>query len=162
MRYTPTPSVATDVIRAMALSESSLSRGSSIISSAPAIGRNTAAVSAQWSKPFMSLLGKRDEGCAEHDQRAEEDRRVLLDAAGLGLAEDDAAFLRGIADAVDGAVDHLLVDEVVDEAGRVAAADAGAVDDPVDDVLVDPVGGARDRTLDGADHGAGVEVVEVV
>src|SRR5436305_11826482 len=103
----------------------SLSRGMTIITTAPAIGRKMARLSAQWSNPFMRLLGVhgRDQGRAEDDKGAEQEGGVLLHPSGLQAAEHRPALFRYQSGAVDDAVDHLLVDDVVDEVGDHPSAD---------------------------------------
>src|SRR5215211_4080466 len=62
---------------------------------------------------------------------------VLLDPAGLDPAEHAAGLRRSPTGTVDHAVDHLLVEVVVDEVGGVAGDGGGAVDHPVEHLLVE-------------------------
>src|SRR5688572_733724 len=132
------------------------------MSATPTSGRNTAAERAHESKSIACLLRGEDEGEAEDSHRAEEDGRVLLHAPGLDGAKGGTALLGGETDPVDGAVDDLLVDDVVREAADGPHGDADRVHDAVEDALVGPVGGPCDGALDRAHHHAGPEVVEVV
>src|SRR5882762_6692692 len=105
---------------------------------APASGMNTAKMSPQWfRKSFTESLSldREHEGEGQHRGRSEEERPVLLDLAGLDGAEQTAEAVGPEAAAVDGAVEH---------------------------ALVEPVGGLGDRPLQTADHNARVEIVEVV
>src|SRR5438270_5227256 len=163
MRYTTRPRLARLASRAPALSVNSARRGTRPNRAAPRTGTKIAPVSAQWSKNSIVLLGGcQDEDEAEQPGGAEEHGRVLLHASGLDIAKDAPALLGGEAGAVDDAVDNLLVDDVVDEPGHLAADEGHAVDEAVDDVLVEPVGGPGDRILDGADDATDVEPVEEV
>src|SRR5919112_903907 len=159
----PKPRVARELIRAMPLWASSRSRGTSIITMAPTSGVKTASVRIQSSNVSMSPLD-REEGEGEGEDRgaAEQQGTVLLHPTGLDHAEEATGVLGPQPGTVDGAVHHALVDPPVQELPRPAGADAGGVHHPVDHVLVEPVAGAGDRSLDRADHPARVEVVEVV
>src|SRR5437667_10402661 len=109
------------------------------MSTAPSSGRKVIQVSSVevvgWSMEFLPddvLDDDEDDGAAE---RAEE---VALDVAGLDAAQLLAAVPGERGEAVDRAVDDLLVDELVDVRDR-AAEDAHEIHQAVDQVLVDPV-----------------------
>src|SRR5882762_9672565 len=132
---------------------------------APASGMNTAKMSPQWfRKSFTESLSldREHEGEGQHRGRSEEERPVLLDLAGLDGAEQTAEAVGPEAAAVDGAIDRTLVDVLVRPVGAATGHDGDAVDDAVEHVLVEPVRGLGDRPLQTADHNARVEIVEVV
>src|SRR5581483_5151983 len=141
----PTAALTSVVPSATSFSSCSDPRGTSASTTAPTIGTNTAAVSAQSWNPFICLPSL--EPCSlEEDQRQgerrggrEEHGRVLLDAAGLDRAQQPAALLRRQPHPVDRAVDDALIDHVVDREAEPARGDAGPVDDRIDHVLVHPV-----------------------
>src|SRR5437764_951802 len=157
-------SVRAVVRRVACLMSSSLALGIASTTAIPTIGMNVARLSAQESNQFIGsfLLGEENQRQAEQADGGEEHESVLLDPPGLDEPEDPAGLRGTDANAVDDTVDALLVDDVVGEATHGFGTDPDGVDDAVDDVLVGPVGGPGDRALDGADHAADEDMVEVV
>ena len=170
---TPTPAAASAATSATHLWSCSSVWGMSSITSAPASGRNTMRVRPQSVRNWLLSMWVRE------PWRSRQTKMMMAPANTAAAPNRSAPYCwtlpevswrktwpllsAAAADAVDGAVDHLLVDARVDEAaddGR--RADPAAVDHAVDDVLVDPVGGPGDRALDAADDDVGVEAVEVV
>src|SRR5688572_17413749 len=108
---------------------------------------------------LRSFLREEDQRQAEEPDGGEEHEGVLLDAARLHEPQDAARLRGGHADAVDDAVDALLVEDVVGEAAGDPGAVADAVDDAVDDLLIGPVRGPGQRAFDEADDSSDKEVV---
>src|SRR5690606_6900158 len=150
---TPTTAAATVVRRLTSLMPLSDSSGSTSVTSAPASGRNVTRIKPQSVR--KSFIGRgapysaRDrswpsadhhhEHTGQHGDRCEEQRGVLLDAAGLQDSEDTTGGGRGHPGGVHRAVDDGLVHVVVDPAPGRGSTAADAVHDAVDDVLVGPV-----------------------
>src|SRR5438874_6588399 len=87
-----------DVTSATHLWSCSSTRGTSIITAAPTSGANTATLGPQCLRrssicPFSSLQ-REDQDAGQDHGAAEEQRAVLLDLAGLQLAQDLAGELR--------------------------------------------------------------------
>src|SRR6476469_9997884 len=104
---TPIASTASELRRAMTLCRSSSAFGMSIITAAPTSGMKIARLGPQWfRKSSMSSLrfpwsDGEDEDAGEDDGAPEEQRAVLLHAAGLDAAEKLACALGACARSVD-------------------------------------------------------------
>src|SRR5437870_6639327 len=129
----------------------SRSFGRNEMTTAPAVGRYTASVTADFSQPLIRpLLSERREHQGEDRDHGEQDRGVLLHLPGLDALEHGADGAGGLPDLVDGAVDDVAVDDVHAEAGS-ARKPRCAVHRAVQAVLIRPVDEARDRVLDRPD-----------
>src|SRR3954447_19486020 len=167
MRATVTASTAKLVTSATTLCRVSSAFGTTIITATPTNGRKTARVMPQPLRKSFTIA-PRSSAC-DHYQDGGQDGgpqeqvcAVGLDLAGLGLAQDLAGGLRAATGVVHDAIDHALVDLVVDDLAALACGVARHVDHAVDDVLVEPVRSPRDGALHAADDDIGVEDVEVV
>src|SRR6476469_3102439 len=113
---TVTARTASELNKAMALCISSSAFGMSIITAAPMSGMKIARLGPQCFRTSSMSVSAfpwsdgEDEGAGQHDRAAEEQRPVLLDAAGLHAAQDLPCALGAHAGAVDSAGDGTLVD----------------------------------------------------
>src|SRR5258708_976604 len=108
----------------------------------PAIGRNVIHESSvlvvgwsMWAKAPLSDHVLHDDEDQRAAERAEE---IGVDLSALDLAKPAAAAHGQVGEAVDRAVDQVLVDGAVD-IGHAAAQPTHEVDESVDEVLVDPI-----------------------
>src|SRR3954454_16962296 len=87
----------------------SLDEGIMTITSAPRIGSNVVIVMAEFCQVIGVSLPLSRDSCEDDGQRddaGEQEDGVALHVTGLQVPQDAAGSPRGVADAVDGAVDH--------------------------------------------------------